>query len=104
MLVDPQNYIYTKVNIKSNRVNWKCLEFRRQDCKATARTGTGDDDKTYIYSLAEHNHVSNIAKVVPPRVILDEVTNQLARQGHTLPKSGNALIQTLQQARVKAGG
>ena len=122
MLVDPQNFIYTKVNIKSNRVNWKCLEFRRQGCKATARTGTGDDDKTHIYSVAEHNHVSNIAKLdflmaektaidrardnvaLPPRVILGEVSNQLARQGHTLPKSGNALIQTLQRARVKAGG
>ena len=43
LLVDPQNYIYTKVNTTA-RVNWKCIEFRQEGCKATARTGVEPED------------------------------------------------------------
>ena len=122
LLIDPQNYIYTRVNTKGERHNYKCLEFRREGCKATARTGVKEDDEKFIYAVTAHNHASSIAKVdflkaektaidrakdniaLPPRVILGDISNEMAGQGHTLPKSGNALIQTLQQARVKAGG
>lgn len=122
LLVDPHNYVYCKVNITS-RVNWKCIEFRRFNCKTRAVTGVGPEDSLRIYNVSsDHNHSSNIAKVdflraestaiqtavenvaMPPRVILGDVTNKLSRNGQSLPKSGNAFIQTLQRARVKAGG
>ena len=62
--------------------------------------------------MTVNNHASNIVKVdflkaegsaitraqdnvaLPQRVILGDITNELAGLGHTLPKSGNALIQT----------
>ena len=87
------------------------------------------DPQNYIYTIymtinnvPEHCHPSNIAKVdlltaentaiqravgnisLLPRVILGEVSNQLNRQGQAIQKSGNAFIQTLQRARVKACG
>ena len=122
LLIDQQNYIYTRVNTKGDRRNYKCLEFRREGCKATARTGVEEEDEKRIYAVTDHNHASSIANVdflkaemsaitkarnnvaLPPRVILGDISNELAAQGHTLPKSGNALIQTMQRARVKAGG
>ena len=39
LLVDDKSYLYIKVNVRSDRVNWKCLEFRRENCPARARTG-----------------------------------------------------------------
>ena len=96
LLIDDQNYIYSKVNIKGERTNYKCLEFRREACKATARTGIrkGEDD-TFIYAVTAHSHASNIAKVdflkaeraaisrakdnvaLPPRVFLGDITNDM---------------------------
>ena len=105
LLIDPQNYIYTRVNTKGERHNYKCLEFRREGCKATARTGVKEDDEKFIYAVTAHNHASSIAKVdflkaektaidrakdniaLPPRVILGDISNEMAGQGHTLPKS-----------------
>ena len=115
LLVDDQNYLYINVNVRSDRVNWKCLEFRCENCPARARTGVKNTDELHIYSASPHNHTSSIAKVdflraenaamerakanvsLPPRVILGDITNQLASQGHALPKTSNAFVQTLQR-------
>ena len=54
-VIDPQNYIYTRVNTKGERHNYKCLEFRREACKATARTGVKEDeDDKFIYAVTAH--------------------------------------------------
>ena len=58
LLVDDLNYFYIKVNIRLDRVNWKCLEFRRENCPARARTGVKNTDELHIYSVSSHNHTS----------------------------------------------
>ena len=99
LLIDPQNYIYTRVNTKGERHNYKWLEFRREGCKATAWTGVKEDeDEKFIYAVMAHNHASSIAKVdflkaektaidrandniaLQPRVILGDINNELAGQ------------------------
>ena len=60
LLVDDQNYLYIKVNVRSDRVNWKCLEFRRENCPARTRTGVKNTDELHIYSASPHNHTSTV--------------------------------------------
>ena len=115
-LVDDENYLYYHVSQHKEVHSWKCMQFSKENCKARIATKGGQ-----ILRRSAHNHPSDISKMeyrmmekeakhraaqnpmLPPRVILGDVCNSLAKEKQALPKSEQALKRMLQRARRDQG-
>ena len=59
-LICGENYIYSTLNKQGVYQNWRCSEYRRQNCSAMAKTFIVGKD---ILNLPEHSHPSDIAQI-----------------------------------------
>ena len=119
-LICGENYIYSTLNKQGGYQYWKCLEYRRENCSAVAKTFIEGKE---LLNIPEHSHPSDITKIhfllaechalnkaienpaLPPRVILAEIANNLRQQGGQLmPKTSSACIRSLQRVSVAHGG
>ena len=56
-LICGENYIYSTLNKQGGYQYWRCLEFRRENCSAVAKTFIEGKE---ILNFPEHRHLSDI--------------------------------------------
>ena len=54
-LISNDNFVYTRANVQGQYTNWKCIELRRENCSAHAKTR---NDEALILSSRQHTHLS----------------------------------------------
>ena len=55
-----ENYIYSALNKQGVYQYWRCLEYRRENCSAVAKTFIEGKE---ILNLPEHSHPSDITQI-----------------------------------------
>ena len=61
-LICPQNFVYTKNDVQSKYIYWKCIEFCHHQCSAIAKSGIEDNNNVNVSQL-RHSHGSKISKL-----------------------------------------
>ena len=73
-LICGENYIYSALNKQGVYQHWRCLEYRRENCSAVAKTFIEEKE---ILNLPEHSHPSNFvsryAQILDKQNYLQEI-------------------------------
>ena len=121
-LVDPDNFLYSRVFNKDNRSFWKCIVKNIPKCPASAGTRKDGDNPEIFTGTGKnkHNHVPDLSKVkkwtevakakseaiknpsVSPRTAFSDLTNSLDNE--VVPVKYTALARSIQRGRAKEGG